>query len=219
MGCDDLSWTSRRERRAWNRRAILWVFLGIALVATVSLIDTRMYRVFRMDDAVFERGWYQALRSVGYLPTWIVVAIVAAVLLRVRDRAERVALLVLAPAAAGALAEVLKLVLGRERPTETGAHVWRGLFSGFDDGSNLGLPSSHAAVAFGGAWAVALLWPRLKGLAVALACGCGLTRMLTGDHFLSDVVAAGLLGYGSALVVGRWVGVVRDGSGALGRVW
>lgn len=81
------------------------------------------------------------------------------------------------------------------------------------------MPSSHAAVAFGGAWAVALLWPRLKGLALFLACGCGVTRMLTGDHFLSDVVAAGLLGWGAAVVAGRWVGVARGGFGALGHVW
>jgi membrane-associated phospholipid phosphatase len=214
-----VSWVSPRERRERNRRVLLWALGGMALVAAVSLIDTRMYHVFRTDDGVVERGWYQALRSVGYLPTWIVLAVAAGLLMSRRGRAERLAALVLPAALAGAVAEILKLIIGRERPTESGAHVWRGLFSGFDDGSGLGLPSSHAAVAFGGAFALAMLWPRLRVLALAIACGCGLTRMLTGDHFLSDVVGAGLVGYGAAQVVGSWVGISPPGRGFFGRIW
>jgi undecaprenyl-diphosphatase len=128
-------------------------------------------------------------------------------------------MLVLSPAMAGAGAELLKLVIGRERPTESGAHVWRGLFSGFDNGTGLGLPSSHAAVAFGGAFAGALLVPRLRCLLVTLACGCGATRMLTGDHFLSDVVGGALLGYASARLVGVWLGASGSATGGFGKTW
>ena len=60
------------------------------------------------------------------------------------------------------------------------------------------MPSSHAAVAFGGAWMLAALYPRAAPIALALAAGCALTRVLEGDHWLSDVVAAGALGWAVA---------------------
>jgi membrane-associated phospholipid phosphatase len=152
------------------------------------------------------RDWYRLLRVMGYLPTWI--AISALIVLgpwagagfgvKVRERA--VAWLPAVSAGlAGATAEVLKLIVGRERPHwPDGGYRFRSFLHGFVDGSNLGMPSSHAAVAFGGAFMLARLYPRLWPVALAGAVGCGMTRMWMGAHFATDVYVAAGLGYAIA---------------------
>ena len=59
----------------------------------------------------------------------------------------------------------------------------------------LGMPSSHVLVAFAGAAALARLFPRATLLWYLLAIGCAATRVLALGHFLSDVVAAAVLGW------------------------
>jgi membrane-associated phospholipid phosphatase len=161
--------------------------------------------------------WYWLLRIVGTYWTWLAVGIglfcLDAAPRAVRTHApawRRGAFVMASAAAAGLAAELLKLVIARERPAilDDGVlvyqgHVFRGLFSGFADGSNLGLPSSHAATAFGGAFALAMLAPPLAPLALLLAAGCGLTRMLTGAHFATDVYAGIVLGFAAAWGLAR----------------
>lgn len=192
------------------------VFLAVALVLLVAstLLDHALFHALRVEDRarLERRDWYQALRQLGYLPTWL--ALAAAIFghhlwrlrrgLPVRDITVRGALLLPAAAAlAGLAAEVLKRVIGRERPGPEGEYIFKPLFGALSDPSNMGVPSSHAATAFGAAFLVARLYPGACVVAVALAAGCGLTRMLTGAHFLSDTVAGALLGFGAAWVLGR----------------
>jgi undecaprenyl-diphosphatase len=61
------------------------------------------------------------------------------------------------------------------------------------------MPSSHALVAFAGAAALARLFPRATPIWYALAVGCGITRLLSGAHFLSDVVVGALIGVSVAI--------------------
>jgi membrane-associated phospholipid phosphatase len=62
-------------------------------------------------------------------------------------------------------------------------------------GAGLAFPSSHAAVAFGGAAILARLYPRARWVGYTLAVGCAATRVLARAHFLSDVVFAAGLGW------------------------
>jgi membrane-associated phospholipid phosphatase len=65
------------------------------------------------------------------------------------------------------------------------------------------MPSSHVMVAFGGAAALARLFPETRPVGYILAAGCALTRVLTTQHYLSDVVAAAALGWIIGDVVSR----------------
>jgi membrane-associated phospholipid phosphatase len=65
----------------------------------------------------------------------------------------------------------------------------------------MGFPSTHAIVAFAGAFAMARLSPRSGPVWLALGAGCGLTRLLDGRHFLSDVVAAAVLAWGIVAIL------------------
>lgn len=123
-------------------------------------------------------------------------------------------------ASAGLIAEGLKLVIRRDRPDArlnldqtlsqslpaTFDYHWSkgaGSMSEFFASSDLGIPSSHAAAAFGGALALAILHPRLWVPALALASGCASTRLLARDHYVSDVIAGAAVGLIVAAVVFR----------------
>ncbi|MBL8963273.1 MAG: phosphatase PAP2 family protein [Phycisphaeraceae bacterium] len=180
-----------------QRTALAAVFVSGLIVCTI--FDQDLWRWLKAAESVGERDWYRLLRIAGYLPTWVVAA--GVVIGASGGRLIRRGIALAGSAAvAGLMAEILKLVIARSRPGEDGQYHYRGLFSGFVDGSNLGMPSSHAAVAFGAAFAASRLFPGAGYVLVPVAAGCGLTRLLMGAHFTSDVWVAAWVGYLAARV-------------------
>lgn len=90
------------------------------------------------------------------------------------------------------IAGILKITLGRARPDffiQTGFYGFS-FFEGFSN-SFRSFPSSHAAVAFGTAY----LWLQLKKQNLYLfAIVLTSSRLFMGEHYLSDVIAGGMLG-------------------------
>jgi membrane-associated phospholipid phosphatase len=168
-------------------------------------------------NSATREDWGRMLRVAGYVPTWILVSI-ALVLIDAdptrrtgapgaRDRWTRGVLLSLAAAAAGLAAEALKLVVRRGRPVlidGNASYFFRPFSDGTLDASGLGMPSSHAAVAFGAAFMLCRLHPRAWTVWLALGVGCAATRVLTRAHFVSDVVGAGVLGFVVVWALWRW---------------
>ena len=78
------------------------------------------------------------------------------------------------------------------------------------------MPSSHALVAFGAAAVLSRIYPRARIIWWGLAWGCGLSRVAAGAHFLSDVVAAAVIGWLAGWLVWRWrdPAIVEDGAPA-----
>lgn len=189
-----------------------WRALAITLVAfvAVSFLDTWAYHNIRLSG-VYNEDWGRLLRVMGFMGTWAALALAVGLhdagvrppLERPRRRAW---LLLWSPALAGAAAELLKLVFRRERPgLHDGLYGFRPFSERLFHGGGLALPSSHAAVAFGGAAMLAYLFPRTRWVGYSLAAGCGLTRVLAGAHFLSDVVMAAGIGWLTAwLLTRKW---------------
>ena len=215
-------------------KAILALVL-LAGFVVLTFLDGWIYRA--IDPSLASRArldaqlWYLILRHTGSLWTWLAVgAVLVGVAALQRAQYPRRPLwldglfVALSAGTSGLAAELGKLIIARERPAtiETldsglqalvyqGYH-FRGPFAGFLDGSNLGLPSSHAATAAGGAFALALLRPRLGLLAVGLALGCGISRLLTGAHFATDVYAGVVLGLILSRLLARLLGVREESS-------
>ena len=186
-----------------NRRRTLALAAAGLAIAAAHWLDPWAYQHWSIPS-VGEKDWGRMLRILGFLPTWAVIA----AMFWLQSRGERkapgelavTAKAVLVAAIVGGLAsELAKLLIRRERP-----NVAAGLyhFRGFDfqpfNSSPLGMPSGHTMTAFAGASALGRRYPRAAPLLLALAAGCGLTRIFAQAHFVSDVVA-GAIG-------GSWIG-------------
>jgi len=143
---------------------------------------------------------YRTLRAAGSLWPWLLVggAIFLADLGAGRAHAARAlrrpVFLLLSAAGSGLTAELLKPIVGRYKPENTGGHlVFAPLRDRLTDWHDLGMASSHAAVAFGAAFAISLMWPRTAPAVILLAIGCAITRLVAGAHFLSDVYVGAVL--------------------------
>ncbi len=162
-------------------------------------------RVHESRSAAHERkvsmaskDWVQMLRAAGYVPTWLFIGGCVWLIDQRRQRVPSAGLtIILGAVFTGLAAELLKLAFGRHRPLSDGSLDWNpflgAIYQPDPYGHALGLPSSHAAVAFGAAFVIFRLYPSAGWVAMAAAIGCGLTRLLAGAHVLSDVVVAAIL--------------------------
>lgn len=217
-----------RRRRRWTRWLVGGLLPGAALIVLAHVLDRPVFDALAVTKAhltgMEEGALYRLLWLVGTLWVWLVVALGLYLHDRApiglgpkpalghrRDPGARAVAVAGSVVLAGAVAEVLKLVIGRERPTRLVEgefveqfYVFKPVLGALHDSSNLGMPSSHAAVAFAGAGAMALVAPTQRGLVLSLAGLCALSRIVASAHTLSDVVVGALVGVVTALWVSRW---------------
>jgi undecaprenyl-diphosphatase len=115
----------------------------------------------------------------------------------------------------------VKNVVCRARPTAPGAGIFFAHFPCFPAPyAYASFPSGHATTAFAAAVLLALWYPRWAPIFAGLAALVGLSRIVLGSHFPSDVLAGALLGSLIALAVhGRFQAARRsDAVGRGGRV-
>ncbi|HTY06865.1 MAG TPA: phosphatase PAP2 family protein [Gemmatimonadales bacterium] len=187
------------------------VIVAAACFVLANLCDRWVFS-HAASPRIYDHDWGRLLRLIGYLWTWVIIAAA----LVAHDRAtrgpgwrgalRRGSLLLAAPVVAGLAAEVAKMLVRRLRPNLTdGLHVFRSWSDRPFATKDLGLPSSHAVVAFAAAAMLSRLLPWGTALWYALASACAVTRVLAQAHFLSDVIAGALVGYlGAALLWTRF---------------
>jgi lipid A 4'-phosphatase len=122
---------------------------------------------------------------------------------RMREAAIVPLFLLASVAASGLAVDLLKVVFGRTRPKllfadGTFDFGWLGLAADY-----WSFPSGHTAAVAALATALWCLWPRHVLFYIALACVVAASRVVTGAHYLSDVVAGGFV----AILVTRAVAV------------
>ncbi|MGH7469575.1 MAG: phosphatase PAP2 family protein [Longimicrobiales bacterium] len=190
--------------RAVSARTLAHVTVALAAIVLAHLLDGWTYRNVRVEN-IYSEDWGRMLRVMGFLPLWFMAAI--ALWLHERPATwRRPLMLALSPALAGLAAELLKLLLRRERPNaHDGLYYFRPFTERTFSTGGLALPSSHAVVAFGAAAILSRLFPRARTIWWALAWGCGLTRVAAGAHFVSDVVVAAIVGWLVGAGVWKWL--------------
>tara|TARA_B100000575_G_scaffold293658_1_gene305799 strand:- start:7819 stop:9153 length:1335 start_codon:yes stop_codon:yes gene_type:complete len=95
----------------------------------------------------------------------------------------------------GILTQIIKHIIGRHRPN----------YTNFDEGVSLNFftldsnfhsfPSGHASTIFMVSFILSAVLPKLKYYFFTLACIIAFSRVVVGAHFITDVVAGGLLAY------------------------
>ncbi len=197
------------------RSRLVLAFLGL-LVATglATLADPWAYAHLSFHG-IYDQGWGRIIRTTGYLPFWFLVAL-AIYLSSSSAWARRAALLLaLSPTIAGAVGEVLKLLIRRGRPLANGGQY---VFRAYTDrpfySRDFGMPSGDVIVAFAACAVLACLWPRARILWYALALSCAIGRVLVGAHFLSDVTAAAILGWATTEVLRQRIALPPPPTGA-----
>jgi len=103
--------------------------------------------------------------------------------------------------------EMLKYVIGRGRPFVGGnADAFNFIhFAGKEP--YFSLPSAHSITAFALAFAIAAVWPRMRGLMIAYALVIAATRLVLLAHHPIDVTAGAIIGIFGAICVRYWFAV------------
>lgn len=189
-----------------NRRHGALLVVAVAAIVVAHLLDPVAFRALRIDD-VYGEDWGRMLRVMGFVPLWLC----AALALALHDRTPvrrflraRSGLIAAGAILGGAVAELAKLLVRRLRPGDLGEYAFRSFSERPFSTGGLGMPSSHALVAFGAAAVLSRVFPRAAIVWWGLAWGCAFTRVAAGAHFLSDVVVAAVLGWIVGAVVWRW---------------
>jgi len=184
----------------------------IALIAVAAILAAHLgdrwawQHVVKLD--VYDHDLGRMLRTVGFLPIWLLLGV--ALWLQTRERRPAL-LLALVPTVSAILCAVLQVLVRRERPgLHDGAYVFRAFADRPFHGAEFGLPSSHAMVAFSGAWVLCRLYPKASVIWLVLAAGCAWSRVAAQAHFLSDVTVAAVAAW-MVVAIGwkRW----GDGQG------
>ena len=182
------------------RRLLLICTVAGLLTALAMLCDQWLWRQVSYER-VYEHDWGRLLRVMGSLVLWVPLALALWLEGSARNPAQsaRAWLVLGAPALSGLVAELLKLLIRRERPgLHEGQYFYRSFADRPFDTHDIGFPSSHVMVAFAGAAALSRWYPRAGLVAYGLAAGCALTRLLARAHFASDLVAAAIAGWAVA---------------------
>ena len=135
---------------------------------------------------------FEALSFVGtFALVWMVIALGFAVAHRVRSAA----MIAVAGVAAEITTDAAKAVFDRARPS-VDALVHRPASASF--------PSGHAATSFACATTIALLAPRFRIAAFALAGGIAASRLYVGVHYPADVIVGAAWGAAIGFAVARF---------------
>lgn len=208
-----------------------------------------------LADAIVSRGltlrsgpvldFFAAVTRLGegqwyILPSLVFALGFAVAGLLLRDRLARLAAIEISRAftfffatvaLASLLANLLKRAIGRARPVEIDTFGPFGFQHFAFDWRWESFPSGHSTTIFAVALAASFLLPRLSWLLLAIAVLVGVSRVVVGAHYPTDVFGGALLGttiawaFRAAFASRRWVfrprpggGVVRRGFAATRRV-
>jgi undecaprenyl-diphosphatase len=103
------------------------------------------------------------------------------------------------------LFKALKRISHRQRPCQFEPHCWAKVLPP----DQFSFPSGHTMTAFAISLVVSYFYPSLEAPLYFLAISIGVSRVVLGMHFLSDVLAGALLG--SALGVASLVAFASYG--------
>lgn len=218
-------WRARPPASGWSfthdRAAILGGLAATAGLAALLLglgllvderatraargLSAQLVKVFDLITHIGASGWLFTLSAV----IAILASVFAARAARPRLRAgfevlaARAVYVFAVLAVSGLISQIIKRVVGRARPKlmdSLGAFH----FDGFSIHATLAsFPSGHTTTAFAAATALAFFLPRWQAPLFIVAAAVGLSRVVVGAHYATDVLGGVAVGTLSAVAVAR----------------
>src|ERR1700674_1494235 len=164
--------------------------MAVSVLHWVSDGDHRlMRRVNGWKPPRWMRLWMVAATRGGDGWLWYAMGVVIA-LAGGRERFRALAAAVVAVSVGITLFLVLKRACGRKRPCALAPHCWATLLPP----DRFSFPSGHSITAFAVATSLGVFYPGVLPGLLFCAASVGLSRIMLGMHFLSDVLAGAVLG-------------------------
>ncbi|HEX5443945.1 MAG TPA: phosphatase PAP2 family protein, partial [Pirellulales bacterium] len=191
-------------RRSKNRRRALWLLPPLAMLALACLALTADLPVARWAAG---RDYPRAVRELMSIAEALghgvgVTLVVVTVFVLDPAARRRLPRFVAAVALGGLGANVVKLIVARDRPgavdlphTEVAQTFGDWLPLAHNGSLHQSFPSAHTATAVAMAWMLAVLYPRGRWWFGTLAVLVAAQRVLGGAHFVSDVLAGAAVGW------------------------
>ncbi|HXC30816.1 MAG TPA: phosphatase PAP2 family protein [Stellaceae bacterium] len=219
--------TAGRLSETQNGQRVLWVIAFVlAEFVAIVWVDRPVADFFHKNGGAVQ-PFFMTVQWFGLGYPYLLVTGLAFVFLRwggewerLRPRAEAMravayipGFIFLAVGGAGLIADLLKILIGRTRPKllfDGGAYdfTWFGLRA-----DHWSFPSGHATTAAALMTALWCLWPRPLWLYIAAAALVATSRVITDQHYLSDVIAGTAIGVVVTRVIALWLLRQRDGAG------
>ena len=177
-----------------------------APVRAQATIDARVYEFLNgLPHSRFSDRYIALVSDLGEGAGWAFAGLWLATLDGSRGRRAAMASTGAAALSTYVAQRLLKPIFRRNRPwfTREAAKVVGGKTPDHS------FPSGHTAASFAAATALSMAYPRARPLLYLSAIAVGLSRIHLGHHFLSDVVAGGLLGTAIGWLSGEAAGVRR----------
>jgi membrane-associated phospholipid phosphatase len=190
--------------KRWGQLSIL-AAIAVVLIVVGFMFDAPMHEWVNAHQS---DGARQFMRNVSRFGDWWSHAALGLLLLalawwRGNEKWKRIFLsMLIAMALAGVVTRVVKIGVGRARPSVQTETVWNGpslsaRFHAFPSG-HTAASTAFFAVLFFASWRIGLACLPIPML-------IGFSRMYVAAHYLSDVVCAAILGALCAVVVARWM--------------
>ena len=205
----DLNTHGQQNIRYWAAwmavTAAAFLFADVPLARALSGFSTNWLKVEPIHEMILIARYYGQAYCIAILLVLLFVT--------QRTRWRELARMAIGLALAALVVNLAKDTSGRARPEVflAGDPAWQ-FFGGFQTSQYASFPSAHTMSAFALSGALAAMYPKGRPVFFAAAAACGLTRILDNQHYLSDVVAGGVLGWwiGAGALRWRWTAKIAE---------
>ncbi len=190
--------------------AVTWLDRPLALYLH-GFADTSWFRFFvRITDLANGVIWYSLaalMMAVALARRWLTPSDMSPIKFSQQIRAWL--FMVLAMATSGILLNLIKVMVGRERPRvlfADGSATYTPFSFDIDASS---FPSGHTQSICAAMFALAFIFPRLRVVWFTLAAAISTSRVIIGAHYLGDVIGGAFIGIAAVVLWRAWF--ERDG--------
>ena len=187
-------------RKSWYLIALFVIVFSVASFTTFDLPLLEYFYRFRGETLY---NAFNLLTDLGKSTWYIIISLLIFLVWRInKPKFAQAGLFILSTTIlSGILVNIVKVIFGRARPRLYIDENLYGFFWFKLDVLYRSFPSGHATTAMAVWLAFALLFPKYRYLFIFVGATIALSRMIIGEHYLSDVLIGGWIGAMTTLVL------------------